>query len=162
MAYESCQAEGVVLPLAGQAGVGEKGAKHENGLPRAQPSPRAIPSNTPHASRRFGDVWTHATGCLATRAPTIEQCFMWRANQPPLLVARCTVAWQVTATNQTSPYFLPAAPILPRDPHAHAAAGPPQSQIPSSPCSSFPRPPLALPTLAPPAASPSSRCRGLP
>jgi hypothetical protein len=32
MAYERSQAEGAVLPLAGQAGGGERGSKHENGL----------------------------------------------------------------------------------------------------------------------------------
>jgi hypothetical protein len=47
MAYERSQAEGAALPLAGQAEGGEKGAKHENGLSRAQSSPRATPSNTP-------------------------------------------------------------------------------------------------------------------
>jgi hypothetical protein len=53
MAYERSQAEGVVLPLAGQAGGGEKGAKHENGLPGVQPSPRATFPNTPSAFREF-------------------------------------------------------------------------------------------------------------
>jgi hypothetical protein len=47
MAYERSQAKGAPLPLAGQAEGREKGAKHENGLPGAQPSPRATPSNTP-------------------------------------------------------------------------------------------------------------------
>jgi hypothetical protein len=50
MAYERSQAEGEALPLAGHAGGGEKGAKHENGLPGAQVSPRATPSNTPMKS----------------------------------------------------------------------------------------------------------------
>jgi hypothetical protein len=48
--------EGVVLPLAGQARRGEKGAKHENRLPGAQPSPRATPSNTPR--RQASDIAT--------------------------------------------------------------------------------------------------------
>jgi hypothetical protein len=56
MAYERSQAEGVVLPLAGQAGGGEKRAKHENGLPGAQPSPRATFPNTPYVS----SSWSHS------------------------------------------------------------------------------------------------------
>jgi hypothetical protein len=47
IAYERSQVEGVVLPLAGQAGGGEKGVKHETGLPGAQPSPRATFPNMP-------------------------------------------------------------------------------------------------------------------
>jgi hypothetical protein len=50
MAYHGRQAESGDLALAGRAEGGGEEAKHKNGLPGAQLSPRATPSNTPKES----------------------------------------------------------------------------------------------------------------
>ena len=50
MAYEWSQAEEVDLAHGGQAEGGDNGPKHRNGLPGAQPSPRATFPNTPKVS----------------------------------------------------------------------------------------------------------------
>ena len=47
MAYKWSQAEEVDLSLGGQAEGGDNGSKHRNGLPGAQPNPRATFPNTP-------------------------------------------------------------------------------------------------------------------
>jgi hypothetical protein len=77
---------GAVLPLAGQAGGGEKGAKHEIGLPGAQPRPRATPSNTPKEAL----IGSRSASCLPSGSTSLlhacsAQCLSSLHRSPPCL-----------------------------------------------------------------------------